>query len=981
VTTGSRGGRIRSKMIGTFRRNCEELIQFLDDACESTQRAVQDALAVHEEILAEQTEQIEQTEGAGEPDQTEQPDQTGEPGSEAPVGVDALALPHGGYASACAERTISPVGGELARLDVGASLRDRWETFCADMGEAADRVPGDVAAHHGRVGLPSVFAPFVEERVAMLGHWVHHLERGARRWWESVREGAAAPTADSLADWVVVAEAEWTPLVELMRVELSEALATCERDLAADPAPGGVGAPTAKALRSVSWSSFDPSGRWVEWHREAVARLTLECALVGLRADLYRLCASHVEGLETSLAGLSAAVREAAEGLEGLGSECVVRLEAARETGLELDTVASEEGAFMDAFNGGVLDDIATFGTGPESPRARGDELADRVLRLVGRQPASVVVHRLAEGDRPDLGSGGIPFEFRRSAAQCIDAFLVERLRTTSHSVLAEPLFDARAAIETIPGIIESSFNMLEVEVEAGREVDAEVIAMVPEMVAHLRTVATEAADVLDRAAEPLGPEIAESLEGSWQKLVERTALTSEVRAQLAGARSALNFVTRATFQDAWIGLERSYQDTRKIWSRRWTRLRGWFRSLQDTEGDPEAHTRSETLSLLMRAPDRIERLPLVYRHLFSAAPVREPGLFVGREDLMARIQGAARSSGRHRPLLLVSDPGVGASSIFGALEASKLGSRVRRVTLRERLLNESELITAFQGAGIDAHGYGLDALPTVVSSGANSKEGAPLVLLEGLEHAFFRRPDGSSLVVSLLTAIAGSGDPVDWVVGISGSAWQVISRSSPHAAAGWDVRTVAPFGRKDLEAAIWTRHQRSGIPLSFVPPRDASRRLLRRLRLAIDDDARQEILRELYFDRLHQESDGFLALALILWLDGLKLREGSGAAMKFPVAMDSTFLKGLDLEQAFALKSILEHGSLTQNELAEVLRLTDPDAARVLTGLEQLQLLTPIPDGPGGAGELSLGVPRLQIRRPVVSLVIRFLKDRNILH
>jgi len=973
VTPRSRIERIQSRATEGFRLTTEEFTRFLDEACRETQQAVCEALSNHNRVLVEH--------GAG------------EAGDD-----DPLELPNGGYASTCAERSLSPLGGELARLDLGESIRVHWEACCAGLVAVAEALPVDVvrssaesasgvepvpvrviAAYYARERLPVVIAPFVGERLAMLGRWVHHVECGASRWWEAVRQGASAPSADLLSDWSKVADAEWTPLSELIMVELAEAFSACERDLSGDSIEGdaypdrvAVGAP---------WSSIDPSARWVEWHREAVARLTLECALVGCRADLYRLCASHVDGLEAALTELSSNVSEAADGLEVRGSNFVSRLEQGRATGLALGEVVAEEELLLDAFEGGVLAEVVTFCTGPASPRARGDELGDRVSRLIGRQTDALVVHRLAEGDRPELGSGRITFEFRRAIAQCIDAFMVERLRYASHNVLAQPLFEVRTLLETIPGIVESGFKTLETEIEAGRDLDAEVVAMVPEMVTRIRAVAAEATQILDEAAEPIRSDIAESLEGSWNRLVERSTLTSEVRAQLAGVRSSLALVTKATAQDAWIGMERSFHRTRRIWSLRLTRWSRWLRSLSSTDVGIETIRRSDTLALLQEAPERLERLPLVYRHLFTPAPVREPGLFVGRADLLARVLAAAHTPGRHRPLLIVADPGVGMSSIFAALESGKLGSRIRRVTLRERVLNDAELVSSFLAAGIDGHGYGLDALPEAVLSGSDTREGTPLILMEGLEQAFFRRVGGSSLVVSFLSTIADAGAEVDWVVGISAAAWQVVSLYSPYAAAGWDVRTLSALGREELEAAVWIRHQRSGIPISFEAPRDAGRWLTRRLRLAADDDDRQEILKEVYFDDLHRETNGSLSLSLLLWLEGLKLEEGSDATMRFPTEVESGFLEGLDLDQTFALKAFLEHGSLTHGELAEVLRVKDADAARILAALERLQLLAPVPDELRGGLGLKMDRPRLQLSRPAISLVIRLLENRNILH
>ena len=104
-----------------------------------------------------------------------------------------------------------------------------------------------------------------------------------------------------------------------------------------------------------------------------------------------------------------------------------------------------------------------------------------------------------------------------------------------------------------------------------------------------------------------------------------------------------------------------------------------------------------------------------------------------------------------------------------------------------------------------------------------------------------------------------------------------------------------------------------------------------------------------MFFDSLYQQSEGIFRSAFELWLSSVEHVEGDVIRIRQP--FDPSFNKfrsELAQEDHFTLLEIQEHGSLTEDELAEV--LCEPFAASRgrMERLTALGLVDHDPDHPG---------------------------------
>ncbi len=579
----------------------------------------------------------------------------------------------------------------------------------------------------------------------------------------------------------------------------------------------------------MSWSGSAEKWPWESWCRQSVSRLQLEIHLVRFRAELYHRGHRHVDQLQEAVDSLRQGIRDAAVWLRSEADRIAAHLGDAAEVRVELRALTEHDRVCVERIETEFLSRLRTFSAAPDGPVSTGDRLAEAILRLQGSQPESFTVHPLAEGDVPDPDDSTVQFEFRRVVSQCFDALLIDRLGRATVPFI-ELVGQVRAKAETIPSIIESGLMAMSEALEAEEGTAEELAIMIPDTLRRAADVAEETRS--DLWMGQLEQRVCDLMEVGWLKLAPRAVVSSGMGEQLAGLKSDARQAAREAARQAWGRLATEYRRFVARAARGGRFVRGAFRMLEPPAIEEGTPTASPTQELLGRAGAFAQDLPLVYRRLFTFGPLREPDLLLGRSEVVTRILVAARANGERRPLILVAEPAAGVSSVFNAVQAGRLQKQVVQVRVTERVANSRELIEQFGRARIEVPGENLSGLSEAAKRLLPGDE-VPVMLVEGLEHAFTRGAGGQGLVERFLAVMRESASEVVWAASISSSAWQVITVASPHVAAGIDVMTIGPLSRVELEATLWKRHQRSGIPLRFSNPRDPNPILRRKLKRA----------------------------------------------------------------------------------------------------------------------------------------------------
>ena len=476
----------------------------------------------------------------------------------------------------------------------------------------------------------------------------------------------------------------------------------------------------------------------------------------------------------------------------------------------------------------------------------------------------------------------------------------------------------------------------------------------------------------------------------AWSHIHDRAHAAGGTRAQVLRAQSWLTRQVRHLAEAAHVrvrGLSIWGQRTAQQGSRVVNTLIRKGRTAVAGTVD-EASVR-ETIEALSTVEAILEDLPLVYRRLFSFRPVIDPALLMGRDEDLSMIERHIEHwrGGLNNALVIIGPAGSGRTSLLNVLRATHLRTADRYTLDLDRRIRDEAALSATIAEALnlptDAPPRTLDAVADAILSDW-SLDTFRVGLIENVEHLFLRTIGGSDLGARFLQFLSSTDSRVLWIATCSTAGWQTLSTTLPDAVSLVDHHPLDPLDRDELESLVMRRHSRSGLPITFAPPSDTDAPLFaRRLRQTDDEDERQSMLRDDYFSRLHDLCGQNVMLALFYWFRSLHLEDDHLYVDPLrPIHFD--MLDRFSWTQSFALKALLEHATLTVEELAEVAQLSIADSHAVLESLGNALLITPV-DGLYSPGvfrfiTVERGV-RYRIRPLVIHPVTRHLRSRNIVH
>ena len=254
------------------------------------------------------------------------------------------------------------------------------------------------------------------------------------------------------------------------------------------------------------------------------------------------------------------------------------------------------------------------------------------------------------------------------------------------------------------------------------------------------------------------------------------------------------------------------------------------------------------------------------------------------------------------------------------------------------------------------------------------------LFILEGTEHLQMRVAGGGELFETLLSFIQRTSPRIFWVLSVGASSWQLLEKRCPACVGDVEQLRLGELSAEALKQAILARHRLSGLPLRYVERR-TGRELLRRRPGVRGSEKHQRLLESDYFERLHRASLGSVRSALFHWLRSADFRSEQGSLLVRPIETLPSLMGVFNLEQSFALKALLDHGTLTVAEYCQVARGSPAEARHLFRAIRDLHVIEAVrEDGRGGTGVSAAGT-RYRIRPLLLGAVTAHLRSLNVLH
>ena len=891
--------------------------------------------------------------------------------------------------------------------------------------------------HHAATTLADVHDAALDTAEQRLVQWVARLEREATAWTHrlleiervldrpdfhvsEIEDALPEPSADP-TEGVVAADVE--SLHEEMR-EQADSLHAClddGRGLTLDDVETQLADGVERTVHRVG-DAADRAGslfaerparsrtkptaeRWSDWFDEVTHRLAFLDALATLRDDLTARHAALVSDVVAAgLAPARTAERETAEQLQSLRDEIDTLLDLPKPGG-ELDLVQAfdhkvETGT--DVLEQSLLAPLRDWG-----PRRATETVVEThraaVTALVEEQPAGFVVHPLVDpdADRVAPSDDAYTLQWRNGGEEVLDEVLFDGWRTALGPLVAASDAVLAGATE-VRGVVQFNLGAALQELQDLRDArhdrsDASFVDDARELALGGLDRALDllaGQEELDQAAGRAAQGLWTATTRVWTELHDRMRAAGETRAHVLRLRGTLVRGARWLSTEAGRrlrGVTTQVERTAHRMQRQARRLVRMGHAAVGTEPVDEAAFR-QTVDVLSTVDAVLAELPLVYRRLFSFRPIQDPDLLVARESDRAVVEQHRErwQRGLTDALVLTGPVGGGRTSLLNVLRKTTFRTAQRHhIELSERLTTEAafaeQVVRALNLSLDPADDLTLDAVAEHLNA-QPVPDRVRVCTIEQFEHVVRRTVGGTQLVARILGFLSETDTRVLWVATTTDTAWQLIEASEPAAARLVTRHALDPFDRTEMEELIMRRHRRSGLGLVFEAPDGATHPILaRRLRAIDDEERRQALLRSEFFDRLYEASGQNVMLALFYWFRAVTF-EADSATLHVqpldPIAFGA--LDALPLPHAFAMKALLEHGTLTAGELGAVLGVSTATGRSLLETLGNALVVAPADEseGPGAFRFVSVDYDtRYRVRPLLIHPVTRFLRSRNILH
>ena len=724
------------------------------------------------------------------------------------------------------------------------------------------------------------------------------------------------------------------------------------------------------------------AGRWDRWAREAAARLELYRVLLAAKSGTEAICrtlvgkwSSTARELESVLADVETRLGESVAHAGRLPTDA-----AGFRKALQHERARTDEALSSPA---DTLRDPARFAP---ALTADADEAVENLEAMSRQLPERLGVHDIPEAGeairRPRGEARDV--EIREVAVQAFDTLRMERIRTAP-SVIADAMDRVRSEVAELCEVSDYGYEAAIGELTDSDDHDAgRTLGLVTDGLTRAGHKAGGARTLLRDALEAAGARVTNDVEEGVARLIRRGTADRLT----AGYLDARSYLVTEVGGDWRRWQERVAQQGRRV-SAFVREVAARLRPVATTLGIRPAPGAATDLSehTLASAAEFVRTLPVVYQRLFAFEPLTDPQLLAGRDDALAEVTALWKRwpTGGPGSLIVIAPPGSGVTSFLNIVAThlpDEATDGVRRI-LHDRIQEEGELAALLAswlglGAANDLHTL---AERVLAAPGATIPR---LVIIESAEHLHIRTPGGAQLFERLLTFMSRTESKVFWMVSLTSSAWQLVRRRAPAFVSDIKRLALAPLTADQLRRAVMARHLRSGLPLQYAQPRARRDALRNRARRMHRTDKQQQLIEKDYFERLHRASLGSIRLALFHWLRSADFTTVEGSLLVQPLEALSPPMEMLDLTQSFALKAMLDHGTLSADEYRAVTRASAAESLHTFGSLQDQQVIVLADDEStkGKRAERARGPGvRYRIRPLMLGAVVAHLRSRNILH
>lgn len=370
--------------------------------------------------------------------------------------------------------------------------------------------------------------------------------------------------------------------------------------------------------------------------------------------------------------------------------------------------------------------------------------------------------------------------------------------------------------------------------------------------------------------------------------------------------------------------------------------------------------------SFLTETDTKITELPKPYRELYKFDPVIDEALYVNTSDNVMNLRKTyeAWQEGVATNVALVGEKGSGKSTLIQIFKSHlPEDEEIVEINIEYSTWRVEQLLGSLGSS------FGLKDInrPETLIRGINDQQKRQVVILEGLQNMYLRNINGFDALEALWLIISETKEKVFWMVSCSRYAWDFLNKAYAIETHFTHTFQTDHISEEQLEEVIMKRHEKSEYRLEFEPDEQTRRSRAFKKRLHKPKEL-QNYLKQEYFERLCDISDGNISVAIILWLRSIKKVEDKTITIAPFTSVDIEMMDFVNAEVLFVLAAIVMHDSLKVAELSRILNISLGESKVFLSKLRSRGILI--------EKEGLFWVNQLVFRQ-----VVRLLRKRNVIH
>ena len=328
----------------------------------------------------------------------------------------------------------------------------------------------------------------------------------------------------------------------------------------------------------------------------------------------------------------------------------------------------------------------------------------------------------------------------------------------------------------------------------------------------------------------------------------------------------------------------------------------------------------------------RIYNLPVIYRYLFENAPVKEVNLFLSRQQEIVTLNTALKDwkLGNYAATLVIGENGSGKSSLLQHyLKTVKDGVKIFYLVINRFYHSESDFYELMQDV---FENKDLLREQDVLDQIASLK-GQQIIVIDGLERVFVRKPGGFDCLRKLLSIIISTNNQAFWICSVSLHAANYLNKTISLKENFDYLVELSNLSSDEMRNIVLKRHRLSGYIVIYE---DDTKQPEQNSKIR----ERQNQLEAEFFFNLNKFAHSNISLSLYFWLESISEFTEKELYIKQFSTPDFSFLETLTPEKAYTLLLIVMHGRITIDWHSIICNVSKERSKWVLSVLKEDSIL-----------------------------------------